>query len=376
MIIHLLLFFVTVLFAKFVEKTGTSVRTVSGDETIEENRAALWAALFAYFPTIFIIGFRSNLGDSKNYISSFSSLDVSGGLTDGLSERNPGFDLLMRVFKKFVSDRTEFWMLFLAFISFLFLLAALSRYSPSLFLSTFILFGSTEISYSFNGARQFLAICMMIYALKYIEQKKIVKYILLCIAAYTVHQTALIIIPAYFVVRGKVFNKKMMIVLLATFAATLFSSTFIEYLNDWFIEESVYAHYYDSIVSDEGINIFRVLVAVVPMILCIVYKKRIDALDDERLNICANMSILGFGVSLFASTSGGDLLGRLAEYYLIYNTLTYPILLKKVISKSVYPIILTGLFVGYFLFYCYQFMIIWDGLGYESEFLGIVIQKG
>ncbi|MGN1168944.1 MAG: hypothetical protein ACI4RB_02390, partial [Acutalibacteraceae bacterium] len=95
-----------------------------------------------------------------------------------------------------------------------------------------------------------------------------------------------------------------------------------------------------------------------------------------RLNICANMSILGFGVSLFASTSGGDLLGRLAEYYLIYNTLTYPILLKKVISKSVYPIILTGLFVGYFLFYCYQFMIIWDGLGYESEFLGIVIQKG
>ncbi|MGN1169721.1 MAG: EpsG family protein, partial [Acutalibacteraceae bacterium] len=281
MIIHLLLFFVTVLFAKFVEKTGTSVKTVSGDETIEENRAALWAALFAYFPTIFIIGFRSNLGDSKNYISSFSSLDVSGGLTDGLSERNPGFDLLMRVFKKFVSDRTEFWMLFLAFISFLFLLAALSRYSPSLFLSTFILFGSTEISYSFNGARQFLAICMMIYALKYIEQKKIVKYILLCIAAYTVHQTALVIIPAYFVVRGKVFNKKMMIVLFATLAATLFSSTFIEYLNDWFIEESVYAHYYDSIVSDEGINIFRVLVAVVPMILCIVYKKRID--DREKL---------------------------------------------------------------------------------------------
>ena len=368
MIIHFLLFFVTVLFAKMVEKTGASVKTVSGDEKIEENRAALWASFFAYFPTIFIIGARSKLGDTAGYISSFEGLNVEGGLTDNLSERNPGYDLLMRAFKKFISDRPEMWMIFLTFLSF-----ALSRYSPSLFLSTFIFFGSTEISYSFNGARQFLAICIMIYALKYIEQKKIVRYILLCIAAYTVHQTALIIIPAYFVVRGKVFNKKMMIVLLATFAATLFSSTFIEYLNDWFIEESVYAHYYEGIVSDEGINIFRVFVAAVPMILCFVYKKRIDALNDERLNICANMSILGFGVSLFASTSGGDLLGRLAEYYLIYNTLTYPILLKKVISKSVYPIVLTGLLVGYFFFYFYQFVIVWDGLGYESEFLGIFV---
>ena len=373
MIIHFLLFFVTVLFAKMVEKTGASVKTVSGDEKIEENRAALWASFFAYFPTIFIIGARSKLGDTAGYISSFEGLNVEGGLTDNLSERNPGYDLLMRAFKKFISDRPEMWMIFLTFLSFAFLLAALSRYSPSLFLSTFIFFGSTEISYSFNGARQFLVICMMIYALKYIEQKKIVKYILLCIAAYTVHQTALIIIPAYFVVRGKVFNKKMMIVLFATFAATLFSSTFIEYLNDWFIEESVYAHYYEGIVSDEGINIFRVFVAAVPMILCFVYKKRIDALNDERLNICANMSILGFGVSLFASTSGGDLLGRLAEYYLIYNTLTYPILLKKVISKSVYPIVLTGLLVGYFFFYFYQFVIVWDGLGYESEFLGIFV---
>ena len=85
------------------------------------------------------------------------------------------------------------------------------------------------------------------------------------------------------------------------------------------------------------------------------------------------MSLLGFGVSLFASTSGGDLLGRLAEYYLIYNTLTYPILLKKVISQNVYPIVLTGLLIGYFLFYFYQFVIVWDGLGYESEFLGIFV---
>ena len=374
MIIHFLLFFVTVVFAKLVEKTGTSAKTIDGGEKVEENRAAFWAALLSYFPTIFVIGVRTNLGDSLSYVENFNSLDVSGDIFSGLAQRNPGYELLMRVFKRYISDRPELWMLFLTFLSFAFLLAAYSRYSPSFFLSTFIFFGSTEISYSFNGARQFLAICIMLYALKFIEQKKIIKYIIVCLAAYFVHQTALVIIPAYFVVRGKVFNKKMIAVLIATLAATMFSSMFMEYLNKLFIEESVYAHYYDGLVSSAGINIFRVLVAAVPMALCFVYKKRIDALDDERLNICANMSILGFGVSLFASTSGGDLLGRLAEYYLIYNTLTYPILLKKVISKNIYPIICAGLMIGYFAFYFYQFVITWGGLGYESELLGIAIE--
>lgn len=373
MIIHFLLFFVTVVFAKLVENTGNSVTTVESEETVEENRAAYWATLFAYFPTIFIIGVRSKIGDSAGYVSSFNNLNSSLGLTQELSDRNPGYDFLMRFFKKFISDRPEMWMLFLTFLSFAFLLAAYSRYSPSLFLSTFVFFGSTEISYAFNGARQFLAICIMVYAMKYIERKNLIRYAMISFFAYTIHQTALIIIPAYFIVRGKAFNKKMIGVLCATFVATAFSSLFIEYLNDWFIEESVYAHYYTNIISSAGVNIFRVLVAAVPMVLCFIYKNRIDELDDERLNICANMSTLGFGVSLFASTSGGDLLGRLAEYYLIYNTITYPILLKRIVSKNIYPIITAGLLIGYFAFYFYQFVIVWEGLGYESEFLGIVV---
>lgn len=371
MIIHYILFFVTVLFAKAIEKTGKTV-TIPNQED-EENRAAFIAAMFAYIPVIIMLGLRDNMGDTDSYIETFN-ISNPQSVFDGVSfdDRNPGYTVISNFFKLIISDNANFFLLFLTFISVLLMVKTQSKYSPFFAISTYVFFGSTEISYVFNGARQFLAISIMFYSFKFMKEKKLIKYAICAFIAFIIHQTAVVVIPAYFVVRGKFLNKKIILAGMGTIAATAFSSLFINYLNDLFISDSVYSHYYDQLVDSQGINIFRVFVAAIPVILCLIYKKRIDELEDDALNISANMSFLAVAISIFSATSGGDLLGRLAEYYLIFNTLTYPMLLKRVVSKNVKTILEVGLIIGFFLFFFYQFTIIWE-MGYQSNTLGIAM---
>lgn len=367
MFVHYILFFVTVLLAKAVEKTGKPVMLPNSEE--EENRAAFIACIIAYLPTIILYGLRDGMGDTDGYIETFNELNTQAGFAN-LGDRNPGYTAFQIFFKTYISDNANIFLLCLAFISIFLMLKIQSRYSPMIALSAFVFFGSTEISYVFNGARQFLAMSIMFYSFRFMQEKKLIKYAICAVVAVLIHQTAFIVIPAYFIVRGKFLNAKIILVGMATVAATAFSSLFINYLNDMFISDSVYSHYYDNLVNTNGINIFRVLVAAIPFALCMVYKKRIDELNDETLNISANMSTLALAVSIFSATSGGELLGRLAEYYLIFNTLTYPLLFKRAVSKNVSKILEVCLIVGYFVFFFYQFTVMWE-MGYRSDTLGL-----
>lgn len=370
MALHYAIFAITVLLSKLVEKTGKSVKT--DGQTKYESRANFVVAVLACLPMIIIYGFRTDIGDSASYLEAFRETSLTGGLFENLSERNPGFDVLLRVFKFKIFDNENYWTLFLTAISVMLMVNTFSKYSPIFGLSMYLFFGATEVSYVFNGARQFLAIAIVVFSFRYIEKGKLIPYIVVMLLASSIHLTAYIFAPVYLVVRGKFMNLKMSLVSAGVIAATAFSSLFIDYLNDMFLEDSVYSGYYSYIVSDTGVNIFRFLVAGVPFALCIIYKKRIADLNDMSLNVLSNISMLGAAVMMFSLTAGGDYLGRLAEYFLIFNCVLYPVLLKRVISKNIYPIFIFGIVIGYFGFYTYQFYIKWN-LNYISDYLGLYV---
>ena len=255
MVVHYLLFIFTALFAKAAEKPQKTLDSESNKS--EETRAAFIAAIIAFIPAIIFYGLRDGLGDTPSYIDTFSRLNPQN-IFDGLSDRNPGYDVFQNFIKLYITKNPHVFLVILTVVSVLLMLRVQSRYSPMFALSVFIFFGSTEISYVFNGARQFLAIAIMFYSLKYVEQKKLIKYAICCVIAFFIHKTSVVVIPMYFVARGKFFNPKIIITGIATIFATAFSSLFIDYINELFISESVYAQYYDQLVDTEGINIFRV----------------------------------------------------------------------------------------------------------------------
>ena len=168
MIVHYILFFVTVLLSKAIEKDQNNLQ--SSEKVQQETRASFIAAIIVYLPVIIMYGLRDNMGDTNGYVESFDMLNPQS-VFGALSDRNPGYTVLQNFIKLYITKDANIFLLIFSAISILLLIKTHSRFSPMFALSSFIFFGSTEISYVFNGARQFLAIAIMFYSLKYVEEK-------------------------------------------------------------------------------------------------------------------------------------------------------------------------------------------------------------
>lgn len=72
-------------------------------------------------------------------------------------------------------------------------------------LSYFIFF-SFPIFYlaSFNGIRQFIAVAIFIYAIKFIKSKSFIKYMVVITIAVSFHKTAIVLYPMYFILNKKI----------------------------------------------------------------------------------------------------------------------------------------------------------------------------
>lgn len=96
----------------------------------------------------------------------------------------------------------------------------------------FFLFTNGDWQFWMNGIRQALAMCIWIFSIKYIEEKKFWKYFLWCIIAMLFHRSAAILIIFYPILRnGKDYFKSIPLQLLMLAGAFiiqyLFSSLFI-----------------------------------------------------------------------------------------------------------------------------------------------------
>ena len=71
------------------------------------------------------------------------------------------------------------------------------RYSKAPWLSFAMFFSLSYFEYSFGILRQILAICILLFAVPFIERKKPIPFFLLVILAFTIHRTALIFAVFY-----------------------------------------------------------------------------------------------------------------------------------------------------------------------------------
>lgn len=61
---------------------------------------------------------------------------------------------------------------------------------------------------AFNGMRQWIASIILFWAIKYIWNDNFIKYFICVILASTIHISALIMIPVYFIVKERPFGRK------------------------------------------------------------------------------------------------------------------------------------------------------------------------
>lgn len=183
-------------------------------------------------PLIFLVIFSTirseEVGaDTKNYTLNFKenfSIEYYN-LIDGIELGYQALEYTILFFTK-----EYFWLFFITSLivvfSYLYILKKYSvNYTISIF--TFICFG--YYTFFFNGLRQGLAMAISSFAIIFLINREVFKYLLVIVFASFFHKSALILVPFYFIVN---YNLKFLYkALILFFVSVIFSPVFINILS-------------------------------------------------------------------------------------------------------------------------------------------------
>lgn len=356
----------------------TSKRVCVGEylgEDVYEARAHLFMAVVTFAVIVFFAGARSYVADTGAYIQMFKEYPLFQNAYDVIfddSAREPGFRLFSILIKTYISNDYTVWLSIIAVISGVCVMYPLYKYSCNFGVSAFLFMASCQFTWMFNGMRQFLAAAIIFACTGLILKNKTLLYILIVCVLSTIHQSALLLIPMYFIVQGEPWNKRTMLFIVCIVLAMLFTSKFTNLLTD-VVEQTDYATSVNEFKdTDDGTNVIRILVESVPVILAFIYRNKIKDKITPIIKLSINMSLIASGLYIISKVaSSGVLLGRLPIYFSMYNLILLPWLLKNMFSDREKDLIYYTMIICYFGFFYYQMVVAWNGMGYASRVLNL-----
>lgn len=208
----------------------------------------------------------------------------------------------------------------------------ISKYSINFSLSMFLYLTMMMYFNSFNGIRQWTAAAIIISGFHLLLEKKTWKYCLVIVLAYLFHNSAIIVLPIVFILKWKPKSGKTYLLYLTIFAFFFVFPGVTNRILEWVAPDN-YKKYFNN-QGDDGINILRVLVAVLPVILTRIFYDNLIENEKERplVDLLINLSTVNFMILLLATRN--TIMARMDMYFSIYNVLLIPYLLRVFKKES------------------------------------------
>lgn len=296
----------------------------------------------------------------RSYLASGSSWNDILSILHGVG-KDKGFNVLVVILKAIIGDRFRLYLGVIAGFCMICVFAVYKKYSANLFMTTFLFIASGEyVMWTHNGMRQFIAVSMIFAGTDLLLKKKYISFTLLVLLASTFHGSALVMLPAIFVVQGKAWNFKAIFMMLVIFAITS-SSNLLNNMLVSVMENSQYAGDIDTLMSTGGVNIFRVLVFAIPPLMALLFRSQITALNIPIINLAVNMSIASLGMYIIALFTSGIYIGRMPIYFSLYNYILLPWIIQRFFEKRSTHVIYLCAISCYMAYYYYQMHVVWVG---------------
>lgn len=359
------LLFMTLIIALFSYSSG-KIKVEQEGQILYKTK--LGFAILSCVFIIFFVGLRDSVLDTYWYVGSFEAIPTDwSGIIAYSSKQSSGvlFYLLQGVFKKFISDNHYIWFIFLAMICCFCIFRVIYKYSIDFPLSMYLFIANASFTWLLNGARQFLAVCILFTFTDWLIKGKKLRYIIVVLAMSLIHISAIFIIPiALFVTSKKILGKRMYIFAIITVVGTYFAEPVIAVISN-----SIGADYNVALESGAGSGVMRLIVSSVPLIIVLFAHRLVKKNATPSIVISINMSFIGVCFYFASMFTNGILVGRMPIYFTLYNLYLMPWLIKKCFTKESSRII-WWLCIGFYLVYFYyQMNIAWGGLEYTSEIL-------
>lgn len=204
---------------------------------------------------------------------------------------------------------------------------------------------------SFNGFRQYIAIAICIYSIRYIFNKNLFKYIIAILIGSLFHSSALVFIPIYFVNKIKI-SKKVYMIILAIFIGVSNAYNFIIEILLPKISPYYFNKYSDSNFFSLGVNgkaEYIYFLCFLLILIISIFKIDIIRKIDEKSQIYLNLCIIS--ILFIALGFKSQLLFRISLYFSIYFIFLIPTLIIS-FKVRLRPILYTmlSLFLMFFFF--------------------------
>jgi transmembrane protein EpsG len=332
-----------------------AVPSFAGPVQISPNKLL---ALAAAASLIAVSGLRSNIGDTFFYMHAYVLNDF--GLDQIEGQKDFGFYFLQMLLKT-ISEDPQILVFVTGLITNALIVAVLYNYSRLFELSLFVYITSGAFIISMNGMRQFLAAAIAFAATTYILKGDWKKYMLVIIFASIFHQSVLILLPVYFIVRQKAWTRTTGILILLSISIVAAFNQFSEVLFAS-IQDTQYGHYES--FSEGGANVLRVIVSGAPLLIAYFGRKRLREIFPNS-DVIVNLSLMSVIMMIIATQNW--IFARIAIYFDLYQLILIGWIVKVFREKD-QKLVYISMLVLYFVFFFYE-SVITLGLKYESTYL-------
>ncbi|MDR6121889.1 transmembrane protein EpsG [Bacillus sp. SLBN-46] len=319
-------------------------RALVFNDTLVSFRPNKLFALFTIISFILVSGLRNNIGDTPFYIHTYKITNFTWELVK--TQDDIGFSILQMILKSY-SDDPQILIFTTALITNTLIVLGLFKYSRLVELSIYVYITGGLFLVTMNGIRQCLATAIFFTATKYLIGGNWFKYTLVVIFASFFHQSALILIPIYFLVRFRAWSKATLILLLFSVLIVLGFNQFSSILFSA-IENSQYGVY--SNFNEGGANIIRVIVFAIPLVIAFFGRDKLREMYPES-DFIVNMSIIGLTFMIISTANW--IFARFNIYFELYQIILISWVVKVFRIKD-QKLVYYAIVLCYFAYYYYE----------------------
>ena len=212
--------------------------------------------------------------------------------------------------------------------------------SDDIVLSSFLLVCSGYYFCFLNGIRQMMAVSILMISLKYVREKKGLRFAICILLASLLHLTSVVFIPVYFMDKLKLTNRKRLLIVVLCYVlsgplSSLISKIIMLTKYSWYITDSY---------SVERVGYVSTLLGIGILCFACIFSTRKNALliDIQMIAVCINAFI-----GRLPLASRMVWLFGMSVIFLIPNTL------ESIENAATRRIIKAGAYILYFIYFIY-----------------------
>lgn len=345
MIIYFVAFFIT-LFMCYMANKATDLK---------QKKIFMFVSVL---PFLIVSSIRYNVGIDTwlNYTPTFESVALYGERFEVIpflrEKYEIGFSLIVMILARICSNPVILFV-FCSTIIMAFTFGAIYKQSSITWLSIVLFFLSGAFLLSMNGMRNYMALAIAIYALKYIYEKKPVKFIVMILIAALIHKSMLIILIFYPLYNVKVNRKCIGIILAISLVLTFFIDQIVKML----VSFTAYNNYF---ITDKQLvdPLYTMLIVnvIIGAFFLFNYKKN---KDDSKYNFYLKLQVMSIIICMFSfKLTLAYRIEQIIDFFQII-TIPYNIYLLKndpESSKKIIIYIITAIILIYSIYFTKVFI--------------------